>query len=86
MIEGAPGVLIKFLQAFRTHVLGLIHHLSGVVMIPVVVEDTALAHQVVVGLGVRERSQNGELGQVQIDLQEEVNQAEDVIFCLVVET
>ena len=65
---------------------GLIYHLAGVVMIPVVVEDTALAHQVVVGLGVRERSQNGELGQVQIDLQEEVNQAEDVVFGLVVKT
>ena len=64
---------------------GLIHHLTGVVVIPVEVEDAALAQQVVMALGVRKRSKNGELGQVKVNLTQKVDEALDVVLGLVVE-
>ena len=55
-------------------------------MVPVEVEDAALAQQVVVTLGVWEGCKNGELGQVEVDFAEEVDETLDVVFGLVVET
>ena len=54
-------------------------------MVPVKVEDTSLSQQVVVGLRMRKRRQDGELRQVEIDLAEEINQALTVVLGLVVE-
>ena len=54
-------------------------------MVPVEIEDAALAQQVVVALGVRERRKNGKLGQVKVDFAQEINQLLDVVFGLVIE-
>ena len=54
-------------------------------MIPIEVEDAPLTEVVVVALGVGEGRHDGELGQVEVDLEEEVDEALDVVFRLVVE-
>ena len=66
--------------------LGLEHHLTGIVMVPVKIKDTALTQQVIVSLGMRERSHYRELGQIQVNLTQEVNQTLYVILGLVIQS
>ena len=85
VIERVPGVFVELLKPFGGHLFGVEDDLPGVVVIPIEVEDAPLAEVVVVALGVGEGRHDGELGQVEVDLEEEVDEALDVVFRLVVE-
>ena len=86
LVERLPGVVVDVLQLLGRHVLGLEHHLTGVIVVPVKVEDTALAQQVVVNLRVGERCQHGKLRQVKVYLAQEVDEPLAVVLGLVVES
>ena len=53
-------------------------------MIPIEVKNTALTQQIVVTFSVRERCENCEFRQIQIYLAKEVNEAFDIVFCLII--
>ena len=86
LIERLPGIVVNVLQLLGCHVLGLEHHLSGIVVVPVEIEDAALSQQVVVGLGMREGREHGELSQVEVYLAQEVDEPLAVVLGLIVQS
>jgi hypothetical protein len=53
-------------------------------MVPVVVEDPSLTQQVIVSFCMRERTQNGKFGKIQVNIQQKIYDTLNIIFCLVI--
>ncbi len=85
LIKGVPGIIEQFLQLVRAHLFGLKHHLVRRVVVPVAGEDAVLPVQLFPGLGVGERGQDREFGQIKLDLQQKIDQPFDEVFIVIVE-
>ena len=85
-IESVPGVVIHFLQFVRAHLLRLEDDLVCSILQPIIGQDAPFLLHLGPNRRMGERSHNGEFGNVEFNLHEEIDQALDIIFILIIGT
>ena len=68
LIERIPGIIEEFLQFIGRQLLGMIDHLVGGIIIPVVRKDPVSLLEIIIGLGVGKGGQYRKFSQIKLDL------------------
>ena len=61
------------------------YHFVGGIIIPVIGNNSVLLFQIIVGFGMGERSQHGELGNIQLNFKQKVDELLDTVFGVMIQ-
>ncbi len=85
-VKGLPGIRMQFLETLRTHLPRLEDDPVGRVGVPVVGQDPLFPLEILEGPGMGKGGEHGELGQIQLDLQEKIDEPLDAVLRVLVQS